>query len=228
VRVLFVRHGESVSNSAIDRVGLPEEQGDRLTELGREQSRVAARALRTAGAARLISSSMRRAIETAEVLAPELGLEVEVDPELAELRESEGFGELEPAEQAQRRWSTWMSERGEAGYAPPGAESFADVLGRVRRVKARLQADPRSPAIAVTHGIFLRFFLADSLLGERFEAGMVDRLWQLDARNCGICTFEVQPPDPIRNPAPGRWRCVSWMCATERDLRRPVARGGAG
>jgi broad specificity phosphatase PhoE len=203
-----------VSNSAIDRVGLPEEHGDRLTELGREQSRAAGRALRTAGAARLLSSSMRRAVETAEILAPELGLEIEVDPDLVELRESEGFGELEPAEQARRRWSTWMSERGEAGYAPPGAESFADVLGRVGRVKARLEADPRSPTIAVTHGIFLRFFLADSLLGERFEASMVDRLWQFDARNCGVCTFEVQPQDPIRNPAPGRWRCVSWMCAS--------------
>jgi broad specificity phosphatase PhoE len=214
VRVLFVRHGESVSNSAIDRVGLPEEHGDRLTELGREQSRAAARGLRTAGAARLLSSSMRRALETAEILAPELGLEVEVDPDLAELRESEGFGDLEPSEQARQRWSIWMTERGEPGYAPPGAESFADVLGRVRRVKAGLEADRRSPAIAVTHGIFLRFFLADCVLGERFEPAMVDRLWQLDSRNCGVCTFEVQPPDPIRNPAPERWRCLSWMCVS--------------
>src|SRR5690242_107248 len=193
MRVLFVRHGESVSNSAIDRVGLPEEHGDQLTELGREQSRAAGRALRNAGAARLVSSSMRRARETAEILAPELGLEVEVDPDLAELREREGFGDLEPAEQARERWSTWMSERADPDYAAPGAESFADVVGRVRRVKAHFEADPHSPAIAVTHGIFLRFFLADSLLGERFEAGMVDRLWQLDARNCGVCTFEVQP-----------------------------------
>jgi broad specificity phosphatase PhoE len=213
MRVLFVRHGESVSNSAIDRVGLPEEHGDRLTELGREQSRAAARGLRNAGAARLLSSSMRRARETAEILAPELGLEVEVDRDLVELRESEGFGDLAPDEQARRRWSTWMSGRADPGYAPAGAESFADVVGRVRQVKARLEADRRSPVVAVTHGIFLRFFLADCLLGERFEPAMVDRLWQLDTINCGVCTFELQPPDPIRNPAPDRWRCLSWMCS---------------
>jgi broad specificity phosphatase PhoE len=212
MRVLFVRHGESVSNSAIDRVGLPEEHGDRLTELGREQSRAAARGLRNAGAARLVSSSMRRARETAEILAPELGLEVELDDDLAELRESGGFGELPPDEQARRRWSIWMSERAEPDYAPPGAESFAAVLGRVRRVKAGLEADRRSPVIAVTHGIFLRFFLADCLLGARFEPAMVDRLWQLDTRNCGVCTFELQLSDPIRNPALDRWRCLAWMC----------------
>jgi broad specificity phosphatase PhoE len=155
---------------------------------------------------------MRRAVETAEILAPELGLEIEVDPDLAELREREGFGELAPAEQARSRWSNWMSERSDPDYAAPGAESFADVLGRVRRVKARLEADHRSPVVAVSHGIFLRFFLADSLLGEAFGPRLVDRLWQLDTHNCGVSVFEVQPPDPIRNPAPGRWRCLSWMC----------------
>ena len=111
MRVLFLRHGESVSNSAIDRVGLPEQHGDRLTELGRQQSRAAARELRSAGAARLVSSSMRRARETAEILGADLGLEVELDPDLAELRESAGFGELPPGEQARRRWSIWMTER---------------------------------------------------------------------------------------------------------------------
>jgi probable phosphoglycerate mutase len=214
MRVLFLRHGESVSNAASDRIGLPEERGDRLTDLGREQSRAAARALRGAGAVRLVSSSMRRARETAAILAPELGLEVEVDPDLAELRESEGFGELDVDEQDRRRWSRWMSEHDDPAYAAPGAESFAAVLRRVRRVRSRLEADRRSPTVAVSHGIFLRFFLADCLLGERFEPGLVERLWQLDTRNCGLTTFELQPPDPIRNPAPDRWRCLGWMCPT--------------
>jgi broad specificity phosphatase PhoE len=212
VRVLFIRHGESVSNSAVDRVALPEERGDRLTELGRSQARAVAIALRVAGPEALVTSSMGRARETAEVLADELGLEVEVDADLVELRESAGFGDLTSDQQAARRWSRWMSERADPAYAPPGAESFADLLGRVRSVKARLEAEPRSPVVAVSHGMFLRFFLADCLLGERFGPAMVDRLWQLGTRNCGISIFELQEHEEIQNPAPDRWRCLAWMC----------------
>ena len=74
-----------------------------------------------------------------------------------------------------------MSEHGDdPDWAPPGGESFNAVVGRVRRWKAELEAgDPDATVLAVSHGIFLRFFLMDSLLEERFAARDVHRLWQL-------------------------------------------------
>ena len=213
MRLLLLRHGESHSNAEPQAVGLPEPQGDRLTERGREQAAAAARALRGCEATRLVSSPMRRALETAEPLGHQLGLDIEVDDEIHELRESADFLELAPDEQRRRRWSMRMAKHADdPDHAPPGAESFNAVMGRVRSFKRRLETgDPSTTVLGVTHGIFLRFFLIDSLLGERFGARDVARLWQMRTTNCGLCVFErgehLHPSDP---DIPG-WRCAVWM-----------------
>jgi broad specificity phosphatase PhoE len=82
----------------------------------------------------------------------------------------------------------------------------------VQHFKAELeQRDPDATVIAVSHGIFLRFFLIDSLLGDRFAARDVDRLWQLRTTNCGLSVFEhgerYHPADPPRDG----WVCSRWM-----------------
>jgi broad specificity phosphatase PhoE len=213
VRLLVLRHGESVSNADPEAVALPTEQGDRLTERGWEQARAAARSLRDASATALITSPMRRARETASALEDELGMGAEVNELIHELRESDEYLGLPPEEQKLRRWSNWMREHGDdPDWAPPGGESFNAVLARVRHFKAELeQRDPDATVIAVSHGIFLRFFLIDSLLGDRFAARDVDRLWQLRTTNCGLSVFEhgerYHPADPPRDG----WVCSRWM-----------------
>ena len=69
--------------------------------------------------------------------------------------------------------------------------------------------------LAVSHGIFQRFFLIDSLLGEQFTAADVWRLWQLRTANCGlsVCEHGVRrhPADPeIEGWVCARWRQVCW------------------
>jgi len=213
MRLLIVRHGESHSNAHPEAVALPEEQGDRLTERGWEQARRAARGLRGLKPTGLVSSPMRRARETASVLSGELGVPVAVNGLIHELRESDEYLALPPEEQKLRRWSTWMREHGDdPDWAPPGGESFNAVLERVRGWKAELEAgDPDATVVAVSHGIFLRFFLMDSLLAGRFVAHDVHRLWQLRTVNCGVSAFEhgerYHPADPARDD----WVCSLWM-----------------
>ena len=101
MRVHFIRHGESASNAAPGAMALPGAEGDRLTDLGWEQAREAGRHLGDLGAlrARILTSPLRRARETAEALAESLELPIEVLEPLHELRESDGFGELGLEEQ---------------------------------------------------------------------------------------------------------------------------------
>jgi broad specificity phosphatase PhoE len=99
------------------------------------------------------------------------------------------------------------------------AESFEGAIKRVRRLKAELESgrDGELPLL-VTHGIFLRFFLLDSVLGERFEAPMAAGIWNLGSHNCGLCTFaHGESRDPLGQPIPG-WTCLTWM---ERPWSRP-------
>jgi probable phosphoglycerate mutase len=212
MRAFLVRHGESVSNAARGAVSLPDEEGDCLTERGWEQAHEVGRSLREAGVTDLVSSPMRRARETASAIGEELGLEPEVDEQIYELRESPGYGTLPAEEQKLRRWSVRMAAHPDDPDYAEGGESFNHVRERVRGFGARLQRrDPERLPLAVTHGIFLRFLLADAVLGDAFGPGLAERLWYLKTTNCGVSVFESgerqHPLDPDR---PG-WICATWM-----------------
>jgi broad specificity phosphatase PhoE len=80
--IFWVRHGQSTWN-VIDRLQ-GHELSPPLTDLGREQAAQAAESLADRGVVRLISSPATRALETAEIIAEALGLDVEVEPLLLE------------------------------------------------------------------------------------------------------------------------------------------------
>ena len=213
MRLLLLRHGESVSNAHPEAVAVPEAEGDRLTERGHAQARAAAEWLGGRRFDRIVASPMGRARETAEPVAAATGLEFEIDEGIHELRESDEYLELPPEEQRLRRWSVWMREHADdPDWAPPGGESFNRVLGRVRDFKRRLEAgDPDTTVLAVSHGIFARFFLFDSLFGDRFGAHDVHRLWNLRTVNCGLSAFDVGERRHPADPEVHGWSCASWM-----------------
>jgi broad specificity phosphatase PhoE len=129
-RIVLVRHGESVAQERRLVGGHVGCKG--LSERGRSQVRALAdRLARTrelAGATALYSSVMARAVETADILAPVLGLEVRRDCAFCEHHPGEGDG-LSYEEYA-RRWP--MPERFSAGSVRcPGSESFDDMRRRV-------------------------------------------------------------------------------------------------
>lgn len=225
MRLICVRHGESPSNASTERLALPEADGDRLTDRGRAQATAAAEALVGCGASALVSSPMRRATETAALIAERTGLEPRINTAIHELREFDGYADLELDEQRTRRWSARMTAHaGDAHHAPGGAESFADVVGRVRRFKAELEElDSEATVIAVSHGIFLRFFLLDSLLGDEFVPAHAERLWQLRTCNCGISVFTRGQRTRTLDPLTPGWACLSWMAPPVAPREQPTA-----
>jgi broad specificity phosphatase PhoE len=90
-------------------------------------------------------------------------------------------------------------------------ESFEQVVARVRKLKEELESSPDELPLVVSHGIFIRFFLLDSVLGTEFEAPMAGRIWQLASLNCGLSTFaRGEYHDPSGAEVPG-WTCHGWM-----------------
>lgn len=212
MRLHIVRHGESASNADSSRIALPPERGDKLTDLGRRQAREAAPHLEQIGAKRILCSTLRRARETAEIIGGELGLPVEVVEDLHEYRDSEGFGELPIEEQRLVRWSIWMAEHADdPTYSLRGAESFAEIMARARQVQELALTLGDDNVLMVGHGILTRFLFASVVFGNSFGPADVPRLWQLGAVNCGLTIFEHGEPDDETGPAPGPWRCLTWM-----------------
>jgi broad specificity phosphatase PhoE len=93
----------------------------------------------------------------------------------------------------------------------PG-ESFEDLVARVRRLKAELEGlGPGELPLLVGHGIFIRFFLLDSVLGDEFAPPMAAGIWNLGSHNCGLSLFtHGEARDPGGGEVPG-WTCFSWM-----------------
>ncbi len=91
-------------------------------------------------------------------------------------------------------------------------ESFEQLVARVRQLKAELEAaDPAQRPLLVGHGIFTRFFLLDSVLGDAFEPPLAGRIWQLGSHNCGLSVFSRgEYRDPSGALVPG-WTCLGWM-----------------
>jgi len=151
--LLLVRHGQSEWNAA----GLLQGQTPHvpLTELGHRQAAQAAAELAAlardgAGPGALLSSDLRRAVQTAEHCAAATGLPMRTTPALRE----QGYGVLE-GRPSRELWDVvdWTDPH----WSAEGGESLAQLHGRVTALFAHLRAEPPAPVVAlVTHGDTIR------------------------------------------------------------------------
>lgn len=142
-RVLLVRHGQSEWNAE----GRWQGQADPpLTDLGRLQAREAARALGAVDA--VWASDLRRAVETATIVADHLGVgPVVVDPDLRE-RDAGEFSGLTRLEIA-ARYPGYLDD----GRRPPGWEPDEALLARALRAVRAIAAEiPGGDVLVITHG----------------------------------------------------------------------------
>ena len=123
-KVLMVRHGESEWNA----LGKWQGRADiALTEAGREQARAAADHVRTTAlpVTRVLASTLRRAHETAEIIAERLGLAaVMTDERLVET--DVGPWEGLRADEIEAGWPRYLRDR----KTPPGFEPPDQVFAR--------------------------------------------------------------------------------------------------
>ncbi len=120
--LVLVRHGESTGNAAgvlLGRTDAP------LTERGVEQVAAVAAWLGPVNGP-LVTSPLRRARATADLLAP--GMAQTVDERWIEM----DYGELDGTELSAVPAEVWSRWRAEVSYRPPGGESLVEVGARVR------------------------------------------------------------------------------------------------
>jgi broad specificity phosphatase PhoE len=138
--LIVVRHGRTEANASGLLVGRRLDPG--LDELGARQARALAEALPSG--ARVISSPLRRARETAAAL----GRPVEVDERWIEV----DYGELDGTPLRDVPATLWSAWRADPSFAPPGGESLADLGQRVAPACADLvTAAADGDVVVVTH-----------------------------------------------------------------------------
>jgi broad specificity phosphatase PhoE len=146
VEVVLVRHGETEWSRDLRHTGRTDVP---LTEEGERQARAVGEALRGREFAVVLSSPLRRALETARLA----GFEPRVREELAEW----DYGDFEGIKTAEIReeipdWTIWR-------YGARGGESVEEMGARVDRVVEELRRMD-GDALVFAHGHVLRVLAA--------------------------------------------------------------------
>lgn len=160
-RLLLVRHGETIWNHTSRYQGHTDIE---LSETGREQARSLAKRLKTEKVKAVYSSDLKRAFETASILASPHNLPVKATKELREINfgDWEGLTYQEIMEEYRELASEWYQHPGKIRI--PGGETFTDVKERAYNTILELarQNDPGT-IIVVAHGGTIRAIICGLL-----------------------------------------------------------------
>ncbi|OBF35111.1 histidine phosphatase [Mycolicibacterium peregrinum] len=135
-RLVLLRHGQTEYNAGSRMQGQLDTE---LSDLGRDQAAAAAEVLAKRQPLLIVSSDLKRALDTAMTLGDRAGIAVAVDKRLREthLGDWQGLTHQEVDTAAPGARVAW---REDARWAPHGGESRVDVAGRSVPVVAELVA----------------------------------------------------------------------------------------
>lgn len=186
-RVLLVRHGRTAANAA----GLLSGRHDvALDDEGRAQAAAVAGALATrldGSGATLVSSPLRRATETAEIIAdvcPEAGSGdgVVLDERFIEL----DYGDWDGVRLGDVPAEAWRRWRSDPAFCPPGGETLAAVAERVADALTEWTRDFDGGTLVVTSHV------SPIKAAVTWALGVGDgATWRLRLSNASICELLV-------------------------------------
>ncbi|GAB3589781.1 Phosphoserine phosphatase 1 [Corynebacterium faecale] len=160
-RLLLLRHGQTAMSAARQYSG---RSNPELSELGQQQVEAAAIALAERGGIdAIVSSPLRRCVQTAEAVARRVGLEVRIIDDLIEtdfgLWDGKTFSEANEADpELHQQWLT------DTSVAPPGGESLQQVHRRVKKARQLIEKDyGTANVLVVSHVTPIKSILRQSL-----------------------------------------------------------------
>ncbi|MBI2914924.1 MAG: histidine phosphatase family protein [Firmicutes bacterium] len=186
-RIFLVRHGETSWN--MER----RYQGNKdvlLSKEGRRQATLLARSLRGRDIARIYSSDLRRALETAAIVGAHLGVPVFTEPALREANFGvwEGCTQAEVAERFPEVLASWRHDS--VNTRVPGGETAFEVQERAYQALLGISGThPGETVTVVSHGGPIKAALCRLLhldLCHRFRM-VID--------NASICTIDLAAGD---------------------------------
>jgi probable phosphoglycerate mutase len=209
MQLYFARHGQSEANvlEVISNRGLVHP----LTDLGQQQAAELAQSLAAVPIARIYSSPLLRAVQTAEIAAAALNVPFEIADALREPDCGIMEGRSDDAAWAEHRrvWNAWLADHN-YDERIEGGESFNDIRARFVPFVDRLAAEhgeTARPLLLISHGALIYTMLSITLV----NAVAVFAEWR-PIPNTGLIVVERQ--------AAG-WVCVDWC-----GVPAPTAHGG--
>lgn len=199
--IYLVRHAESEGNIGLHFQG----HHTSLTEKGRTQAQHVARRASSLDIQALIASPMVRAYDTAQAIAAETGLSIDVCEHFAERRRpSRIIGTAMTDAEATALNDAWTESLFVGGTRVEDAENYDDLVVRSRDALAYLADHPAESMLVVSHGFFLCFLLARMIAGESITPALVRNVFNtFHTSNTGISL--------VRHGGPWtEWEVIAW------------------
>jgi broad specificity phosphatase PhoE len=192
-RILLVRHGQSLGNAERRFGG---HTPTPLSELGVTQAEATARVLAREGVTAIYSSDLLRAVQTAEPLAREAGLEINRTSALRErsVGRMEGLTFEDAAESYPEEYAALL--RRDFEHVLTGGESYRQLLDRASAELDRAIERNRGGTIAVFSHTGTICILVLHLMGA-LDSPTLKPVW-ISSSNCGVTRFSIQHGGLIR------------------------------
>lgn len=204
--VYFIRHGQSIGN--VKKVyQTPDEP---LTDLGERQAMVVAKRVKNFNAEVVLASTMKRAMQTANIISTETGLNVEKHENLCEISGPSILrGEKYDSEESVKYIKAMYKNINNPHWRYADEENLSDSYKRSIKVLKLLENRDENKIIVITHGAFMRSVLTTMLSkGEHDPLTTVKLTHFLKQKNTGItiCEHNSSPVKYFENP----WNLLVW------------------
>lgn len=151
----FMRHGQTDWNAEHRLMG---QQDIPLNMLGKEQAKKAIQKVKHLNIQKIYTSPLKRALETAQIIATSLNIDLIILENLKEVN----FGIYEGKKIQTNFLDSWML----GNTDPVSGESFWDVYKRIQPIIKKIQKQPAQNLI-IGHGII--FLSINKLLGNKIK-----------------------------------------------------------
>ncbi|MGB2814698.1 MAG: histidine phosphatase family protein [Dehalococcoidales bacterium] len=157
-----------------------------LSETGVKQAKLLAEYLSTSAIEAVYSSPLKRARETAEIIARPHKLKVNADPDLIDFDfgQWQGLSHEEVKEKYEDLYTKWVTHPEQVSM--PGGESLEDVARRVIRFRNRIIAGHHGIILIVGHRVVNKIMLCTMLGLDN------SHFWKTRQDTCGISILTYQ------------------------------------
>ncbi|MEK7598962.1 MAG: histidine phosphatase family protein [Patescibacteria group bacterium] len=202
-KIYFIRHGESEDNEKAVLQG----HDSSLTDNGRKQSLFVAEKLAKSLIDVVISSPIKRAKETADIIVKKINRPLETSDLLMERRRpKEQIGKSLNDPEILRIEGIIKNNFHIENFRFSDEENFEDLKNRAARALVFLQARPEQNILAVTHGFFMAVIMAYLIFGDKLTGHECRQFTQkFHMENTGITVLNLE-----RKESGLSWKLSVW------------------
>lgn len=201
-KIYLIRHGESEANAGNAWQG----SQSMLTDKGRAQAASVGQRLKAVSLDALVSSTLPRAKESAEIISEAMGKGLEYSELFVERRRpSVQAGKVRNDPESLEIDAQIIAHFGEPDWHHSDEENYHDLTARGRVALKYLIEHPKDEIVVLTHGYFMRVMLACALAGESLTPELCDHfLSSFRTANASISRLRYDPA------APRPWWLWTW------------------